>query len=102
MYGLNEDPRDLYPATKGDIARVLTELALLRAKLEASTGQDTAPNDPEHLTPAEVAGRLRCTRRHVYELIRQGRIRTLRVGDAERGRLLIPTSELQRLKGEGG
>jgi len=70
---------------------VLGEVERLRAELwsavyaAAATPRATAPSsEVGFLTVAEVAAKLKFSRGHVYELVRQGRLRVVRTGRSVR------------------
>ncbi len=73
-----------------DLPRVLGEVERLRAELWAAlyattTRRVTAPpSDVGFFTVAEVAKKLQFSRGHVYELVRQGRLRVIRSGRSVR------------------
>jgi putative molybdopterin biosynthesis protein len=50
---------------------------------------------PDPLTPQEVADVLRVGRSTVFELIKRGEIRHLRVGKSQRARILIYKADLE-------
>lgn len=50
------------------------------------------PQVPELLTIAEAADIFRCSKSSIYEWMRRGELRALRIG----GRTLIPRSEIDR------
>jgi excisionase family DNA binding protein len=65
---------------------VLRMVALHRrvARAAAGQGKGARPVTPEVLTVAEVSQILQVSRNHVYELVRSGKIHTLRIGSAIR------------------
>lgn len=50
---------------------------------------------PDSMTPAEVAQVLRIGKSTVFELVRRGQIRHLRVGNSARARVLIYKADMQ-------
>jgi excisionase family DNA binding protein len=85
-----------------DLPRVLGEIECLRAELwsalcaAAGTTCGTTPTrsgDIGFLTVAEVAAKLKFSRGHVYELVRQGRLRVVRTGRSVR----VPIDALRDL-----
>lgn len=77
------DVKDL-PWMLGEVERLRAELwsALCAA---AVTARGTAPSsDVGFLTVTEVANKLKFSRGHVYELVRQGRLRVIRSGRSVR------------------
>lgn len=89
-----------------DLPRVLGEIERLRAELwsalcaAAATACATTPtpsSDVGFLTVAEVAAKLKFSRGHVYELVRQGRLRVIRTGRSVR----VPIDALRDLDTTG-
>lgn len=82
-----------------DLVRVLGEVERLRAELwstlyAVATRRATTPsNDVRFFTVAEVAKKLKFSRGHVYELVRQGRLRVIRSGRSVR----VPVTALSEL-----
>jgi excisionase family DNA binding protein len=83
-----------------DLPRLLGEVERLRAELwsalcaaVATTRGTTPSGDLGFLTVAEVAAKLKFSRGHVYELVRQGRLRVVRAGRSVR----VPVDALREL-----
>lgn len=92
--------RDPSSVETKDLPRVLGEVERLRAELwsalcaaAATTRATTPPSDVGFLTVAEVAAKLKFSRGHVYELVRQGQLRVVRTGRSVR----VPIGALQDL-----
>jgi excisionase family DNA binding protein len=87
------------PHDATDLPRVLGEVERLRAELwaalyAAATRRATTPsNDVGFFTVTEVAKKLQFSRGHVYELVRQGRLRVIRSGRSVR----VPVAALNEL-----
>ena len=66
----------------------------IAALLAATAAATAAPEAPETvLTVEEVAERLKISKSHVYSAIRDGKLRSFRIGK----RRLIPVGEIARL-----
>jgi len=85
------DLRALHLLGQEDIARVLPELEHARTRLwlvvmmpKATLLEQPSESAQELLTVKEVADQLRFSTRHVYELVRSGRLRRIRDGRAIR------------------
>jgi excisionase family DNA binding protein len=92
--------RDASSVETKDLPRELGEVERLRAELwsalcaaAATTRATTPPSDVGFLTVAEVAAKLKFSRGHVYELVRQGRLRVVRTGRSIR----VPIDALRDL-----
>ncbi|HZP39418.1 MAG TPA: helix-turn-helix domain-containing protein [Methylomirabilota bacterium] len=98
--------RDPCSLAAKDLPRVLGEIECLRAELwsalcaAAATTCGPTPTrsgDIGFLTVAEVAAKLKFSRGHVYELVRQGRLRVVRTGRSVR----VPIDALRDLDTTG-
>lgn len=77
----------LWDAKNADIPEILLHIDVLKAHLWAKLGNPQVDQDDRLLTVREVAERLKMSEYRVYELTRQGRLKSCKLGKSVRVRV---------------